>query len=758
MPAPERPVDPRPGIDRALRLLHAVTRAHPGGEERPEQQEMTRLVAAAVLDGRPLIVQAGTGTGKSLAYLCGGLGAGAQLVVSTATRQLSDQLAAHDVPAVLEALRRLDGRVRAGAVLKGRANYVCRARVAELHALERQVAGSGGEEVPGTEELDLGLTPVERAHNAKRESELGPGSGAGMGAGGVAGVVGISRVDVASLQALLRWVAGDPGVGDRAAGPSVPDRVWGQVSTDAAGCPGASSCPFGDDCLAEAARAEARAADVVLANHALLARDLISPNPLFADRDLVVVDEVHELERYLSNAWGYGISADGIDRVVVTAVRRVPSAATDAGTVARHLTADTGAVSSALAELTPGRLSGPLPVRVDGPLASMRRHAKELADAFERIADESRAGQVPGSAVGESAGSSAAPGAIDAGRQVSRAQLLDLIEAIDAMRSDSSDLVRWVEVRPDQDRGRLWAAPLEVGLRFRRAIGDRVLVATSATAAVAGDFGPIGSTLGLDPSDPASDDLDQPDPDPDPDSDDAGWVGVDVGSPFDYRRQAILYVPRQFPAPVGRERTDHSAAVLAELTDLVSAAGGRTLALFTTAVGAHRAADHLRHALGKSAGRDISILEHGELSAEALTDEFAADETSVLCATMGMWSGLDISGPACSLVVIDKIPFAPMDDPLSSARRERADADGRSGFHEVYVTRAALMLTQGVGRLIRRRSDRGVVAILDPRLHTKRYGVDLLRSLPPMWPTSDPGVARAALVRLAADADSVDRS
>jgi len=736
--APEPPVDARPGIDRALRLLRTVTSAHPGGEERPEQQEMTRLVAAAVLDGRPLIVQAGTGTGKSLAYLCGGLGAGAQLVVSTATRQLSDQLASHDVPAVLDALRRIDGRVRSGAVLKGRANYVCRARVAELHALERQVADSGEGDAGGVEELDLGLTPLERAAESKPET--------GVGASG------ISRADVASLQALLRWVAGDPGVGDRADGPSVPDRVWGQVSTDAAGCPGASSCPFGDDCLAEAARAEARAADVVLANHALLARDLISPNPLFADRDLVVVDEVHELERYLSTAWGYGISADGIDRVVITAVRRVPAAATAAATVARHLTADAGAVSAVLANLPPGRLVGPLPASMDGPLGSMARHAKELADAFERIADEGRAGQVPGVAAGGPGGNSAGSSAVDVGRQVSRAQLLDLVEAIDAMRSDSADLVRWAEVRPDQDRGRLWAAPLEVGRRFRRAVGERVLVATSATAAVAGDFGPIAAGLGLDAAFPDSSDRDRDEGDEGP-----GWVGVDVGSPFDYRRQAILYVPRKFPAPIGRERTDHSAAVLAELTDLVLAAGGRTLALFTTAAGAHRAADHLRGSLRGTAARGISILEHGELPADALADEFAADETSVLCATMGMWSGLDVAGPACSLVVIDKIPFAPMDDPLSSARRDLVDAAGRDGFHEVFVTRAALMLTQGAGRLIRRRSDRGLVAILDPRLHTKRYGLDLLRSLPPMWRTSDPDMVRAALVRLASAAESADR-
>ncbi|MDP3971284.1 MAG: ATP-dependent DNA helicase, partial [Candidatus Nanopelagicales bacterium] len=475
--------------------------------------------------------------------------------------------------------------------------------------------------------------------------------------------------------------------------------------------------------------------------------DLISPNPLFGDRDLVVVDEVHELERYLSNAWGYCISPELLDRVVGTAVRRVPPKLEGPARLARHLAADAEAVLAGLREPEPGRLTGPLPSRIDGALASLRTHAKELADAFDRMAEGGPAGSA--SAGSGSSGTQDADRLLAAARLASRAQLQELNEAIDALRSEDSGMVRWAEVQPERDQGRLWAAPLEVGRRFRRELGDRVLVATSATASVAGDFEPMAAALGLD-------EIDSDQDDDAPDAVDPGWLGVDVGSPFDYRQQAILYVPRNFPAPIGRERTDHSAAVLDELTDLVQAAGGRTLALFTTTAATRRAAGHLRAALRNNGGGPISILEHGELPAPALTAEFAEDETSVLCATMGMWSGLDVAGPACSLVVIDKIPFAPMDDPLSAARRERSDQTGRDGFHEVYVTRAALMLTQGVGRLIRRRQDRGLVAILDPRLHTKRYGVALLRSLPPMWRTSDPAVARAALSRLVAENGSTD--
>ena len=221
------------------------------------------------------------------------------------------------------------------------------------------------------------------------------------------------------------------------------------------------------------------------------------------------------------------------------------------------------------------------------------------------------------------------------------------------------------------------------------------------------------------------------------------WRGVDVGSPFDYEKQAILYIPNDIPEPVGKERAEHTASVLDELTELVEAAGGRTLALFTTTAAARNAADHLRQKTKHV------ILEHGELPPAVLAEEFADDEHSVLCATMGMWAGLNVVGSACSLVVIDKIPFAPMDDPLSAARRANVDAHGGNGFTEVFVNHAALMLTQGAGRLIRHREDRGVVAILDPRIHTRGYGQSIVRTLPPMWRTTDRDLVLAALRRLA---------
>ena len=314
-----------------------------------------------------------------------------------------------------------------------------------------------------------------------------------------------------------------------------------------------------------------------------------------------------------------------------------------------------------------------------------------------------------------------------------RGSLVETTEAVKALRTADPYMVRWSREGRDGNPGLLACAPLEVGRKFRELVGERSLVATSATAAVGTDFVPVARVLGLT-------EVNLKTPAGVPLSND--WTGVDVGSPFDYAKQGILYIPTHVPEPVGKDRFDHSEAVLDELTELVNAAGGRTLALFTTTAGAKSAAEHLR------TKTEFTILEHGELPANILAAEFAEDETSVLCATMGMWNGLNVMGPSCTLVVIDKIPFAPMNDPLVQARRENVDAAGRSGFSEVFVADAALSLTQGTGRLIRSSTDRGVVAILDQRLLSKGYGKTMLRSLPPMWRTRDKSVVINALERL----------
>lgn len=692
----------------ALELLATVVAEHPNAEDRPQQREMTTLVAEAAVSGDPLIVQAGTGTGKSLAYLCAAVGAQTPAVVSTATRQLSDQLANSDIPLIADAAKQILGRPLQARSLKGRSNYLCLAKLDDLQRLDAQAPG--GPPLESQEQaFDLGIE-IPEPEPEPEEPEEDPAENSTLNRP--------SAADLEALREVLKW-AEDPGDGDRANAPASPDRVWMQVATNAAGCPGARTCQFGEDCYAELARDEAREADIVVANHALLAQDLISPNPLFESKQLIILDEVHEVQSYLSSAWGYELHPASTERTVLQAIRRIPKADTEMAATGAKLLADISSLVSGLVEIPGQRWTEELPAYVDGPLESMERNLDRLNRKFEQLIKDTKA-------MGESE--------LAARYQSVRGNLVEIAEAVKALRTPDPYMVRWSREGRDGNPGLLACAPLEVGRKFRELVGERSLVATSATAAVGEDFAPIARVLGLTEENLKT-------PEGEPISND--WTGVDVGSPFDYAKQGILYIPTHVPEPVGKDRFDHSEAVLKELTELVNAAGGRTLALFTTTAGAKAAAEHLRNET------DFTILEHGELPANILAEEFADDETSVLCATMGMWNGLNVVGPACTLVVIDKIPFAPMTDPLVQARRENADAAGRSGFAEVFVTDAALSLTQGSGRLIRSSSDKGVVAILDQRLLTKGYGKTMLRSLPPMWRTSDKGVVVSALERLA---------
>lgn len=699
-------------VKAALKILAEVVAEHPNAEDRPQQREMTELVAQAACTGDPLIVQAGTGTGKSLAYLCAAVGAEAPAVVSTATRQLSDQLANSDIPLIAQAAQKVLGRPLQARSLKGRANYLCLAKLDEVQRLESEAGGSAP---PAAEEqeFDLGIDVPEPAPEPQE-----PAADLAESFGQNSSLNRPSAADLAAYKEVLEW-ANDPGDGDRTNAPAAPDRVWMQVATNAAGCPGARACAFGEDCYAELARDEAREADIVVANHALLAQDLISQNPLFETKQLIILDEVHEVQGYLSSAWGYEIQPAATERAALQAVRRIPKKDLEMASAGSALLSDISSLTSGLTEIPAERWTEQLPNYVDGPLESMERNLAKLTSKFERLIKDTKA-------MGESE--------LAARYQSVRGQLVEIADAVKVLRTPDKYMVRWSREGRDGNPGQLACAPLEVGRKFRELVGERSLVATSATAAVGEDFQPVARVLGLTETGLQT---------PDGIALSTRWTGVDVGSPFDYPKQGILYIPTHVPAPVGKDRFDHSEAVLNELTELVAAAGGRTLALFTTTAGAKAGAAHLRE------HTEFTILEHGELPPNILAEEFAEDETSVLCATMGMWNGLNVVGPACSLVVIDKIPFAPMSDPLVQARRDNADAAGRNGFTEVFVADAALSLTQGTGRLIRSSADKGVVAILDQRLLSKGYGKTMLRSLPPMWRTSDKEIVLRALERLA---------
>ena len=283
--------------------------------------------------------------------------------------------------------------------------------------------------------------------------------------------------------------------------------------------------------------------------------------------------------------------------------------------------------------------------------------------------------------------------------------------------------VAWIErPRMGAEPPRLTLAPVDVaGSVADSLLADRATVLTSATLALGGSFEPMARALGLALA--------------------AGqWDGVDVGTPFDYARQGILYTPTHLPRP-GR---GISEAALDEVLALTEASGGGMLGLFSSRRAAEEAAEVLRGAT------DLTVYAQGEDQLPSLVEAFAADEDACLVGTLSLWQGVDVPGRACRLVVIDRIPFPRPDDPVAQARSEAVAAAGGNGFMSVSATHAALLLAQGAGRLIRRADDRGVVAVLDPRLRTARYGAFLARSMPPLWPTRERDVVLGALARLAA--------
>jgi ATP-dependent DNA helicase DinG len=287
----------------------------------------------------------------------------------------------------------------------------------------------------------------------------------------------------------------------------------------------------------------------------------------------------------------------------------------------------------------------------------------------------------------------------------------------------------------------LYLAPLAVSHVLRENLFTQTpVIATSATLTVGKSFDPIARSLGI-LSTTTSEDEGKEESDWQVDPNNVQML--DVGSPFDFANQGMLYLPKQLPEP-GRDGPSKEALV--ELGELIDAAGGRTLALFSSWRGVEMADEHLRRVLAEL---PISIItqRRGD-SVGSLVDRFAADPTSILLGTMSLWQGVDVPGPSCTLVAIDRIPFPRPDDPVMSARAAEADAAGGSGFMQVSLPRAALLLAQGTGRLIRSIDDRGVVAILDSRIVNKRYGSILLNSMPPLWRTSDGAVVKDSLKRL----------
>ena len=649
-------------------LAEAVRRL--GGSLRAGQAEMADRVEAALDAGSHLLVQAGTGTGKSLGYLVPVMlhaaTAEERAVVSTATLALQRQVMTKDAPMAADAVEAVTGVRPSVALLKGWQNYLCRHRLA---------GGYPDDDADTLFSAGAATTPG-RVGEADR------------------GSVGEQIVR------LREWAA-ETATGDRDdLIPGVSDRAWAHVSVSRAECLG-PSCPLHEECFPELARAAASQADVVVTNHAMLGIAAAGNVGVLPDYRVLVVDEAHELAGRVRSQGTVSLSAAAVMRVAAAARRGASVVVTELEEAGQRL-------QLALADLPDGRLADGLPPAGREALVVLDGAARRvLAD----VRGASRASRDEGTDAG--------------GAALARTAVADLIDTIERMTSDSVRErrdVAWVErPRAGAEPPRLTLAPIDVAAAIADSLlNDRAVVLTSATLALGGGFEPMARALGLTV---ASD----------------RWDGVDVGTPFDYARQGILYAPTHLPRP-GRGICE---AVLDELLALTEASGGGMLGLFSSRRAAAEAAEVLRGAT------DLTVYAQGDDQLSTLVEAFAADEDACLVGTLSLWQGVDVPGRTCRLVIIDRIPFPRPDDPVAQARSEAVAAAGGNGFMSVSATHAALLLAQGAGRLIRRPDDRGVVAVLDPRLRTARYGSFLARSMPALWPTGDRDTVLGALGRLA---------
>ncbi|MBI1351425.1 MAG: ATP-dependent helicase [Actinomycetales bacterium] len=648
---------PEPDLEAALSAVVGAI----GGEERPGQLEMARRVAEALRGGGHALVQAGTGTGKSVGYLVpAALHAtsedGGTVIVATATLALQRQLVERDLPLVASALAPLVGRPLTFAVLKGRNNYVC---LQKLHGA-----------APDDESEALFEAP---------RSALGK-----------------------QAVALREWALATE-TGDRDEYPDdVDPRVWRGFSVGRRECMGESRCPFGEECFTVLRRRKAQEADIVVTNHAMLAIDALEGIPVLPEHDAVVIDEGHELVDRATAAVTGELTVAMVERAISRARRLLDPETLDRVQGAAEVLDD------ALRE-TALSLAGP--TRIEAFDRTMTLALTTLRDTCHQALAEVNA---------QKGGDSDALAA----RQLAVGALEDVHDVAGELIAVTELDVVWLDPGEGNRAPALRMAPLSVAGLLRAALFERTPVAiTSATLTVGGGFDPVLASMGLDPS---------------------SATAVDVGSPFDHGRQGILYVARHLPPP-GRDGTPMEA--LDELAELIEAAGGRTLALFSSWRGVERAADYLRVRFGDRDDLPLLVQKRGDAVGQ-LVQRFAEEPASTLLGTVSLWQGVDVPGGSCILVVIDRIPFPRPDDPLLSARQRAVDEAGGSGFRAVSVPKAGLLLAQGAGRLIRGTSDRGVVAVLDSRLATAGYSAALRASLPPFWYTTDRAVVLGSLARL----------
>ena len=651
-----------PGAKGALTLLDEAVAAT-GGQNRAGQRTMAAHVAQALELQRHLLVQAGTGTGKSLGYLVPALARVGEsdqpIVVATATLALQAQIVNRDIPRLLQALEPCPESQAQVALLKGRNNYLC------LHKLE----GGYPEDEPDAL-FDM------------------PSS--------------TSRVGEEVVR--LREWADRTETGDRdELKPGVSDRAWAQVSVSAAECLG-RRCPLVEECFSEMARSRAAEADIVITNHALLAINAFEGMKVLPEHKTVIIDEAHELVDRVTGAVSGSLT--------VAMVRRA------ARSVKKHSKADSGAL-----EMAAGTLETAFEGLAEGLLKGLDGR---LLTAISAVNDAARTALSDTKPDGQD---------VDAGLQMARSRVSEVHDMSSRILEASGEQdVLWISRQGGWENGRYVAAsdtdpatlniaPLSVGLQLRDGLfADRTVILTSATLTVGDSFDVAAGALGLQGEGAPR------------------WTSIDVGSPFDYRKQGIMYVAGDLKPPGFGVHEGQ----LERLRELCEASEGGALGLFSSKRAAERAAEYMRE------HSDLNILLQGESSLKALVEEFSEDVDSCLFGTMSLWQGVDVPGDSCRLVVMDRIPFPRPDDPIAQARTEAVNRHRGNGFMAVSAHHAAIRMAQGAGRLIRSVSDRGVVAVLDSRVATKRYGGFLMKAMPPMWSTQNKAAVIGALARLSA--------
>ena len=635
-----------------------------GGARRDGQMKMANAVTRALESERHLAVQAGTGTGKSLAYLVPAIrhaqNSGHTVIVSTATLALQRQLVERDLPRLVDALEAVMEVKPTFAIMKGRSNYLCMNKVARAEELAAEDALMEEQEV----------------------SRMGR-----------------------HIQRIYEW-ADETESGDRDdLDPGVPDLAWRQVSVTSAECLGASRCPHGEECFAEAARRKAADVNIVVTNHALLAIDAVSDINILPEHEVVIIDEAHELDGRITSV----STAEITGRAIKMAANRAKSLGAQGKDQRLSQMADEFVML--LGEFPPGRWID-MPDNAKQQLTALGDTLRDCKEAIARAPEGEQANDPETFAERQNL----ANHLVTMSEAVAR--ILDVFATGDP--SAQEDVV-WVERDERSMIDTLAVAPLSIaGMLHEKLFGEQTVVLTSATLALGGRFDAMAAQWGMPKG---------------------TWDSLDAGTPFNPAEKGILYVAKHLPQP-GRDGL--ATETLEEMRELIMAAGGRTLGLFSSRRAADQAAQELKAKL------PFDIYVQGEDSIGALVDKFSKNENSCLFGTLTLWQGVDVPGPSCSLVLIDRIPFPRPDNPLMQARTEAAQAAGRSGFMEVSATHAALLMAQGAGRLLRSINDRGVVAVLDSRLETKRYGGFLKASMPRFWTTTDSETVKAALKRLVA--------